>query len=135
MPERVTTPERGQHCPFLNRADDRCSTHFRLDRLDEAFDHCFDRYPACAVYQQLLLERRVRRAEAAVFEDAPRGWIGIGGQRGSRHAPPQHAPAITAAPTFPPRRAATSPVIKLTVANRHPLHTAAGSILPAASGF
>ena len=132
MPERVTTPERGQHCPFLNRADDRCSAHFRLDRLDEAFDYCFDQYPQCAVYQQLLLERRVRRAEAAVFQPPPRGWIGMGGQRGSRHAPTQHAPTITAAPS---RRAASSPLVQLTVTHRHTLHAATGQVLPAAPGF
>jgi hypothetical protein len=122
MPERVkaATVERGQHCPFLNRADDRCSMHFRLDQLDKAFDHCFDRYPACAVYQQLLLERRVRRAEAAVLQDAPRGWIAMGVPRGSRHAPPHHAAADTAASSRP----ASTPLVQLTVANRHPLHAA-----------
>ena len=52
------------YCPFLNRADARCSTHFRLDRLDQAFEHCFDRYHGCAVYRELLGERRSRRTAA-----------------------------------------------------------------------
>ena len=52
------------HCPFLNRADARCSAHFRLDRLEQAFGHCFDRYHGCAVYRELLGERRSRRTAA-----------------------------------------------------------------------
>src|SRR5436190_17733564 len=102
MPDRVAAAamtDRGQHCPFLNRADDRCSTHFRLDRLDEAFDYCFDRYPACAVYQELLLERRVRRAEAAVVQRIPRGWVLMGEPRGSRHAPPHSSAGLASAAT------------------------------------
>lgn len=52
--------EYGHHCPFLNRSDARCSTHFSLERLDRAFDHCFGRYHECSVYLELLTERRVR---------------------------------------------------------------------------
>jgi len=52
--------EHGHHCPFLNRADVRCSTHFSLERLDRAFAYCFDRYQQCGVYLELLVERRVR---------------------------------------------------------------------------
>ena len=61
-------PERGHHCPFLNRADARCSTHFSLEALGYAFDHCFDHYEACAVYRELLGERRERRARAHEFD-------------------------------------------------------------------
>src|SRR3954468_24967191 len=57
----------GRHCPFLNRADERCSEHFRLDHLGEAFGQCFDLYHACPTYQELLLERQCRRAEAAAL--------------------------------------------------------------------
>ncbi len=56
--------DRGQHCPFLNRTDSRCGTHFTLERLEHAFAYCFDRYTACPVYLELLVERRVRRGEA-----------------------------------------------------------------------
>jgi len=56
--------DRGQHCPFLNRTDSRCGSHFTLERLEHAFEYCFDRYTACPVYLELLVERRVRRGEA-----------------------------------------------------------------------
>jgi hypothetical protein len=52
------------HCPFLNRTDARCSKHFCLDHLQHAFKFCFDRYKACPVYLELLVERRVRRLSA-----------------------------------------------------------------------
>jgi len=56
--------DRGQHCPFLNRTDSRCGSHFTLERLEHAFAYCFDRYNACPTYLELLVERRVRRGEA-----------------------------------------------------------------------
>ncbi len=49
------------HCPFLNRADYRCSNHFSLDKLDRAFDHCFGEYQACGTYIEMLNERRGRQ--------------------------------------------------------------------------
>jgi hypothetical protein len=55
---------RGQHCPFLNRTDERCGQHFTLEQMEHAFVHCFDLYTHCPVYQELLIERRVRRGEA-----------------------------------------------------------------------
>jgi hypothetical protein len=61
MPEMS---DRGQHCPFLNRTDSRCGSHFTLERLEHAFEYCFDRYNACPVYLELLVERRIRRGEA-----------------------------------------------------------------------
>jgi hypothetical protein len=57
--------ERAHHCPFLNRADDRCSTNFSLDRLDHAFGYCFGSYAQCAMYAELLNERQYRRSNAA----------------------------------------------------------------------
>jgi hypothetical protein len=60
--------DRGQHCPFLNRTDSRCGTHFTLERLEHAFAYCFDRYSACPTYLELLVERRVRRGEAVHAE-------------------------------------------------------------------
>ena len=51
----------GEHCPFLNRSDRRCSSFLSLDRITHAFDHCFGEYKSCPVYLELLVERRVRR--------------------------------------------------------------------------
>lgn len=55
---------KGQHCPFLNRTDPRCSESFNIERLDHAFRYCFGRYTSCPVYLELLIERRVRRSSA-----------------------------------------------------------------------
>jgi hypothetical protein len=66
---RDAMPERdcGQHCPFLNRSDVRCSSHFSLDRLEDAFEDCFGDYKACPMYAEMLRERTDRRrATAAV---------------------------------------------------------------------
>ena len=49
------------HCPFLNRSDARCGTHFSLDRLGTAFDHCFGCYADCPTYAEMLGERLERR--------------------------------------------------------------------------
>lgn len=57
----------GQHCPFLNRSEVRCSTHFRIDRLGQAFRHCFGAYQACPVYLELLVERRLRRLRGSAL--------------------------------------------------------------------
>jgi|SRR5690348_13139462 len=57
--------ERAHHCPFLNRADDRCSNNFSLDRLDHAFAFCFGSYAQCPLYAELLDERQFRRSSCA----------------------------------------------------------------------
>jgi hypothetical protein len=57
--------DREHHCPFLNRADHRCSDFFSIEQLQHAFEHCFHAYKACAVYQELLVERQARRGYAA----------------------------------------------------------------------
>jgi hypothetical protein len=62
--------DQGRHCPFLNRADARCSKHFSLDHLGHAFDYCFGYYEGCGVYLQLLAERRVRRARGHAYDGA-----------------------------------------------------------------
>jgi hypothetical protein len=59
--------DRGVYCPFLNRADSRCSHHFSLDRLEHAFEHCFGKYQSCPTYLELLVERRVRRSSEMVL--------------------------------------------------------------------
>ena len=69
LPRRIMT-EQGRHCPFLNRADNRCSEHFSLDQLGHTFDYCFGYYEGCAVYLELLVERRVRRARGHGMDGA-----------------------------------------------------------------
>ena len=66
--------DREPHCPFLNRADHRCSSFFSIERLQHAFEHCFHAYKACGVYQELLDERQARRGQAA----GPNGQHGPG---------------------------------------------------------
>lgn len=60
--------DRVLHCPFLNRADTRCSNHFSLDRLGHAFQHCFNQYKSCPTYLELLVERRVRRSSDMMLQ-------------------------------------------------------------------
>ena len=50
----------GRHCPFLNRNDERCTAHFRVNRLQHAFERCFGDYDGCSSYREMLAERRVR---------------------------------------------------------------------------
>jgi hypothetical protein len=52
-----------EHCPFLNRSDERCSENFNIDHLQYAFRFCFGRYKACPAYTQAA-----RRADGS-----PRG--------------------------------------------------------------
>jgi hypothetical protein len=65
--------DREHHCPFLNRADHRCSNFFSIESLQHAFEHCFDAYKACTVYQELLVERQARREAAAARGGKPPG--------------------------------------------------------------
>jgi hypothetical protein len=48
-------------CPFIERVDHRCSSYFSLERLDHAFDVCFDQYKACPLFRQMMAERRMKR--------------------------------------------------------------------------
>ena len=57
--------EQATHCPFLNRTDARCATHFSLDQLGHAFAYCFGQYSSCPMYAELLAERRERRHNAS----------------------------------------------------------------------
>ncbi len=65
--------DREHHCPFLNRSDHRCSAFFSIERLQHAFEHCFDAYRTCDVYLELLDERQARRSEAAGWSGRPDG--------------------------------------------------------------
>ena len=58
-------PDTVEHCPFLNRSDERCAENFNIDHLQHAFRFCFGRYKTCPSYIELLVERRIRRGEAA----------------------------------------------------------------------
>lgn len=45
-------------CPFIDLNDTRCSTHFTLGRLDEAFDLCLNhQHRSCPTYSRLQRER------------------------------------------------------------------------------
>lgn len=68
-------PQRAVHCPFLNRSDSRCSSHFSLDHLSDAFEQCMDAYQSCPVYLELLAERRERRGEPMLAIDAMRPGV------------------------------------------------------------
>ncbi len=58
--------EHESHCPFLNRADYRCSNHFSLDKLDRAFTHCFGEYQSCPTYREMLTERQSRQPSSGL---------------------------------------------------------------------
>jgi hypothetical protein len=66
--------DREHHCPFLNRADHRCSDFFSIEQIQHAFEHCFHAYRACAVYQELLVERQARRGYAAASAPGQFVW-------------------------------------------------------------
>jgi hypothetical protein len=57
-----------RQCPFLEGADKRCSSCFRLEHLNEAFRYCFGRYKACPTYLQLQVEDRMRSMESAAVD-------------------------------------------------------------------
>jgi hypothetical protein len=57
-------------CPFVNRPDARCGQHLSLDKLDHAFEFCFDTFNACPVYLERLVERRVKRLTTPVTTPA-----------------------------------------------------------------
>jgi hypothetical protein len=90
-------PAPGEHCPFLNRSDDRCSDYFNVSRLGYAFGHCFGAYNTCPVYLELLVERRLRRLTGSLHRlsdddaamsspDAPRPLVQV--TISHRHAKP-----------------------------------------------
>lgn len=43
-------------CPFVNKSDVRCSTHWTLRNITQTFSHCADRYSVCPVYRALIRE-------------------------------------------------------------------------------
>jgi hypothetical protein len=57
------------YCPFINRADKRCSAHFSIDALEQAFAHCFGDYLSCAHHAQLNDEQAMREGIEGEVED------------------------------------------------------------------
>jgi hypothetical protein len=55
--------DRVHQCPFINRADSRCSQNMTLERLQYAFSHCFGTYHACPSFVELMADRKMRRGE------------------------------------------------------------------------
>ena len=104
--------ERQHHCPFLNRSDVRCSSYFSLDRLQHAFEHCFDDYRACPRYAELLKERQERRTAAGSVA----AFAVVGGAeaeellRGRRDAVSTRFVQITLPDRYPQRLAAAQGV-------------------------
>jgi hypothetical protein len=75
----IAMSDHESHCPFLNRADYRCSNHFSLDKLDRAFDHCFGEYQACGTYQEMLSERRGKQPAEGHLVAGHAGHAGLTG--------------------------------------------------------
>jgi benzoyl-CoA reductase/2-hydroxyglutaryl-CoA dehydratase subunit BcrC/BadD/HgdB len=44
-------------CPYIDLDDARCSSHFTLDHLAEAFDQCVGNYRACPNFYRLTKEQ------------------------------------------------------------------------------
>ena len=126
----------GEHCPFLNRSDRRCSSFLSLDRITHAFDHCFGEYKACPVYLELLVERRVRRL-CGLLSPAEQG----SGQTDGPVDGPVRRPVVQltvgqshgATPCAAHDPAYNGPIGPH--ANRYPQHTAAAPGVPAAPRF
>ena len=74
----------GEHCPFLNRSDRRCSAFLSLDRIAHAFDYCFGGYKACPMYLEMLAERRVRRVCGMLTPPAPQTAVSAHAAAASR---------------------------------------------------
>ncbi|MGH7180321.1 MAG: hypothetical protein ACREJC_23280 [Tepidisphaeraceae bacterium] len=88
---------RGDHCPFLNRANQRCAEHFSLDRLGHAFEYCFNTYAACPVYQELLEERQARRGQISQVSDGASRLVQVTISASAAIAARRSGPAASAA--------------------------------------
>jgi hypothetical protein len=126
----------GEHCPFLNRSDQRCSDKLCLDHITHAFDYCFGDYKACPVYLEQLAERRVRRLCGMLTPPEPS--VPDRDRRGSADAD------VTRSTVFTTGRTTGRPLVQLSVgpsgrqagagarAHRYPQHATGASVLPAA---
>ena len=123
----------GEHCPFLNRSDRRCSSFLSLDRITHAFDHCFGEYKACPVYLELLAERRVRRLCGLLTPPGSEHTDGV--DHGQTRRP---VVQLTVGQSHGTPCAAHDPGYNGPVgphANRYPQHVAAAPGVPAAPRF
>jgi hypothetical protein len=68
---------RSNLCPFVNKSDVRCATHWTLRNLWETFNHCADRFSACPVYRTLLREI-CTDAQDRRHADAARSLLAVG---------------------------------------------------------
>lgn len=103
--------ECANQCPFIDRIDHRCSSNFSLERLNHAFDHCFDNYKACPLFQEMMAERRLRRVMTAAGDphgqpepmEVPTLWVAARTSRAA-HATSRFVQLTVARTTyFPPR--------------------------------
>jgi hypothetical protein len=81
------------HCPFLNKTDNRCEDHFKLDQLGYALRYCFGDHKRCPVYMEMLLERRVKRLVASgkePFDDLASRLVQVALPRPNRGASQSH---------------------------------------------
>src|SRR3954451_21911814 len=104
--------ERPLQCPFIERVDHRCSSSFSLERLDHAFEVCFDQYKACPLFQQMMVERRMQRhgADSA-------------GRQGERTSD-NDGPALWVTHRDPEAAYARSPFVQVRIADRPSRFTA-----------
>ena len=83
--------ERPLQCPFIERVDHRCSSYFSLERLDHAFDVCFDRYKSCPLFHEMMAERRMKRTGGhhgphdGASDNVPTRWV-ASNESGAAHA-------------------------------------------------
>src|SRR5438045_4664757 len=96
--DKFHVAHRGHHCPFLNRADARCGENFSLERLDHAYEHCFNKYKACSIYHELLVERQVKRITAsatACHEEGQKVELSISHSHAQHRSDPSLVPAVS----------------------------------------
>ena len=52
----ATTSAGDWACPYVNRADHRCSTRFSLGKIDQTFSMCFGAFQGCPQYHRIHAE-------------------------------------------------------------------------------
>jgi len=58
-------------CPFVNKSDVRCATHWTLRNLTQTFSHCADRFNVCPVYRTLVRELCTDAQDRQYAREAP----------------------------------------------------------------
>jgi hypothetical protein len=121
----------GEHCPFLNRSDQRCSDCLSLDRLDHAFDFCFGSYKACPVYLEMLAERRVRRLCGLLTPPVSPARTEAGQSDVAR---PNRRPLVQVSLPRPGSSSVAPAATTGSPSHRYPQRPARAALVPAASG-